>query len=121
MSKLSRWIRYHFFCNFLFLIVVPDINLEVFVPGNFFASCCFGQIWRNWLSGNFFAKVVKREVIKNIFYGQSDGRRKGGGLFLQGPRGSRGRPTGSHGLKGVGLQGPRGSRGRPTGSQRVKG
>ena len=68
MSKLSRWIRYHFFCNFLFLIVVPDINLEVFVPGNFFASCCFGQIWRNWLSGNFFAKVVKRETIKNGYF-----------------------------------------------------
>ena len=97
-------------------IVVPDINLD-----NLFASCFFGQLLRNWLFRKLFAKVVKREVIKNIFYGQSDGRRKGGGFFLQGPRGSRGRPTGSHGLKGVGLQGPRGSRGRPTGSQRVKG
>ena len=50
---------------------------------------------------------------------------------IQGPRGSRGRPTGSKGVKGetyrvpgghgLGLQGPRGSRVRPTGSQGVKG
>ena len=58
------------------------------------------------------------------------------GVGLQGPRWSRGRPTGSQEVKGwaywvlgikgwvyrapggqrVGLQGPRGSRGRPTGS-----
>ena len=49
-----------------------------------------------------FAKVVKREVRKKqIFYGQSDGRRKGGRrLFLQGPRGSRGRPRGPMGSRG---------------------
>ena len=56
---------------------------------------------------------------------------KGQGVGLQGPRGSRGRPTGSQRVKGyayrvqggqgVGLEGPRGSRGRPTGSQGVKG
>ena len=50
----------------------------------------------------------------------------GQGVGLQGPRGSRGRPTGSQGAKGlayrvpggqgVGLQGLRGSRGRPPGS-----
>ena len=62
------------------------------------------------------------------------------GVSLQVPKGSRDRPTGSQGVKGlayrvpggggvayrvpggggVGLQGPRGSRGRPTGSQGVK-
>ena len=56
---------------------------------------------------------------------------RGPGVCLKGPRGSRGRPTGSQGAKGwayripggkgVGLQGPRWSRGRPTGSQGVKG
>ena len=57
----------------------------------------------------------------------------GQGVGLQGPRGSRGRPTGSQefnglayrvtGGEGVGVhvQGPRGSRGRPRGSQGVKG
>ena len=55
----------------------------------------------------------------------------GQGEGQHGPRGSRGRPTGSQGVKGqayrvpggqgVGLQGLRGSRGRPTGSQGVKG
>ena len=48
------------------------------------------------------------------------------GVGLEGPRGSRGRPSGSQGVKeyayrvpggqGLGLQGPRGSRVRPTGS-----
>ena len=52
-------------------------------------------------------------------------------MSLQGPRGSRVRPTGSQGFKGyaygvsggleVGLLGPRGSTGRPTGSQGLKG
>ena len=54
---------------------------------------------------------------------QGDPLAGGQGVGLQGPMGSRGRPTpyrvpGGH---GVGLQGPRGSRGRPTGSQGVKG
>ena len=50
---------------------------------------------------------------------------------IQGPGGSRERPTGYQGVKGeayrvpgghgLGLQGPRGSRVRPTGSQGVKG
>ena len=54
---------------------------------------------------------------------------EGQGVGLQGPRGSRGRPTGSQGVKGwayripgghgLGLQGPEGSRGRPTGPQGV--
>ena len=54
-----------------------------------------------------------------------------GGVGLQGPRGSSGRPKKYQGVKGyayrilsgqrVGLQGPRASRGRPTGSQGVKG
>ena len=54
----------------------------------------------------------------------------GQGVGLEGPRGSRGRPSGSQGVKGwafrvpggpgVGLQGPRGSRKRPTGSPQVK-
>ena len=43
----------------------------------------------------------------------------GQGVGLEGPWGSRGRPTGSKG-QGVGLEGPKGSRGRPTGSQGVK-
>ena len=75
-------------------IVVPDINLD-----NLFASCFFGQLLRNWLFRKLFAKVVKREVIKNIFYGQSDGRRKGGGYSYR-----------VQGGQGVGLQGPMGSR-----------
>ena len=55
----------------------------------------------------------------------------GQGVVLQGPRGSRGRPTGTQGDKGwasrvpggqgVDLKGPRGSRGTPLGSQGVKG
>ena len=35
---------------------------------------------------------------------------RGQGVGIQGPRGSRGRPTGSQGVTGVGLQGLRGSR-----------
>ena len=52
-------------------------------------------------------------------------------MDIQGPRGSRGRSTGSQGVKGkayrvlggqgIGLHGSKESRGRPTGSQRVKG
>ena len=44
-------------------------------------------------------------------------------VSLQGPLGSRDRPTGNRvlGGQGVGLQCPRGSRGRLTGSQEVKG
>ena len=41
------------------------------------------------------------------------------GVSLQGPKGSRGRPTGFLGGQGVGLEGPQGSRGRLTGSQGV--
>ena len=54
----------------------------------------------------------------------------GQGVSQEGPRESRGRPTGYHGVtgwayrvpggQGVGLEGPRESRGRPTGSQGVK-
>ena len=39
------------------------------------------------------------------------------GVGLQGPRGSRGRPTGSQGVKGWTY---RGARGKPTGSRGVK-
>ena len=55
----------------------------------------------------------------------------GKGVGLEGPRGSRGRPSGFQGVKGLvyrvprgqglGRQRPRGSRSRPTGSQGVKG
>ena len=68
-------------------------------------------------------KVVSRGVAYRV-----PGDR---GVGLEGPRGSRGRPTGSQrvkgyayrvlGCQGLGLQGTRGSRGRPTGSQGVKG
>ena len=56
---------------------------------------------------------------------------EGQGVGLQGPMGSKIRPTGSKRAKGytyrvpvgerVGLKGPRGSRGKPTRSQGVKG
>ena len=42
------------------------------------------------------------------------------GVGLQGPRGSRGRPTGSQGVKGLDLEGHRGARGKPTGSRGIK-
>ena len=47
----------------------------------------------------------------------------GQGVGLQGPLGSRVRPTGDRvlGRQGVGLQCPKGSRGRLTGSQEGKG
>ena len=38
----------------------------------------------------------------------------GQGVGPQGPRASRGRPSGLYRVKGVGLLGPRGSRGRTT-------
>ena len=40
---------------------------------------------------------------------------------FQAARGSRGRPSGSEGVKGLDYQGPRGSRGKGRGSQGVKG
>ena len=43
----------------------------------------------------------------------------GSGVGLQGPRGSRGRPTGSQGSRRRPIQGPGGSMGRPTWSQGV--
>ena len=60
------------------------------------------------------AKIVPRDKVDNGGQGKGSGYWVPGGqrVCLGGPRGSRGRPTGSQVVKGVGLEGARGSSGR---------
>ena len=90
-NKNLRWSSYHLFCNF----------------------CCW-HLFSNHCSRYQFGKFCSRQLFCMLIFWTALAKLAFQTTFLQ--RWLKGKCD-----QGVGLQGPRGSRGRPTGSQRVKG